>query len=176
VATDVLGNATLTFETTRRFVDVARVMGFKGRIGMVAQGRDIYEAFDLANILIDECPEIGTVFIPRLLVTEAIPSGRLILAKKIHNAMPALDIHLLGASRFWASEVFSAASDIPWIRGMDTSMPYVYAQHDYNVADQEAMPPHRESGDYFHGEWTSFQRELVNSNVKRMLKWSVGVA
>jgi hypothetical protein len=167
----------VTRETTTRFVRQAREMDWQGRIGMVAQGETIYQAFDLVMEVAEDYPEIVTIYLPRLLVTKTAPHARITLAKKIHKWAPGLDIHFLGASRLWSAELHSAASDIPWVRGMDTSMPYVYARHGARV-DQDldrVAPPHRESdGSYFSGTWDPKQRGLATDNVERMLKWSVG--
>lgn len=175
VASDIPEDAAATKEATKKFIDLAINSGYDRRLAVVAQGKNIHEAYDLACELIEECKMVTAVHIPRLHVRPEARHARLDLAGMIHSTFPYIDIHLLGASMWWPQEILEAATNYPFIRSMDTSMPFVYAVQEFYVDANIAVPPRMGNMDYFTSGLTYKQRGIAMYNVKRMQYWADGV-
>lgn len=177
VVPDSLGNASETIASLDFFVEelgdtYPTELPFK--LGVVAQGRGYEDALRCARIMIKAHPWIEIVYIPRLLVNGANPSVRIKLARELHQLYPTITFHLLGASSLWSSEILQAAQ-CKFIRSMDTSMPFVYAQQKELVTSGYALPHRGDSKDYFHRIWLDTELSFVELNVRTMLRWSRGM-
>jgi hypothetical protein len=178
VASDVLRDPIGTRQSIIVFLDAVKKHDYEGRIAIVAQGQK-KQAVDLASEFIEQNLQIRTVCIPRSIVSMDNPWARLEIAMGIHTRYPFIDIHLFGASNVWPKEVLEVAQNMPFIRSMDTSMPFVYAWSGIELhKDGPVIPvPHRE-GDmsYFTSTWGPDREAIVNKNVNRMLMWADGIA
>ena len=176
VACDVLRDAESSYLRSYAFLNEAEQMDYEGRIAVVAQGKNTFEAYRLAASLIEDNNRITAVHIPRLLIRPGHEWARLDLAAKIHTHYPYIDIHLLGASNAFPKEVLVAARDYPFIRSMDTSMPFVYAWHYVSLGKTIEKPPHRDGNpEYFMTQFVPAQIELAKANAMQMLSWADGV-
>jgi len=131
---DTLANGTATLGQAERFFshhsDDINVLAEVTAYGFVAQGRSVDECMDTVSIMVESWwgDYIDVIYLPRLLLErENNPTARLQLAIKIHQQYgERFQYHFFGASPMWPAEIRSAAN-VPWVRSMDTSAPYVLA-------------------------------------------------
>lgn len=174
VAPDVLGNYEQTVVDTHDFMRYARDLDFI-RLGIVAQGRNVQEAMwcVAATLRSEHWRYVNVVYLPRLLVTPEQPQARISLAQAIHQRWPDLQIHFLGASRHWLQEALAASRTVPFVRSIDTSVPFTEATYGRLLGKTPtglARPD-----DYF--DWsplTDASREIVKKNVGRYIGWTKG--
>lgn len=179
VAPDVLGNMEGTVNETLDFLrwggEELQTEKLNVKIGIVAQGRDIQEALTCVAIVMRSyyAYRVSTVYIPRLLVTSMRPSTRVQLAEAIYHRWPELEIHMLGVSRKWLQEPLAIARMTPFVRSIDTSVPFTEAYYRRLLnKDKVGMP---RPDDYF--EWSPLHdenTEIVKKNVERFLGWTRG--
>jgi hypothetical protein len=111
---------------------------------------------------------INTIAIPRHTIETCMdPTARLMLAK-IVNKESSKNVHLLGASPLWTEEIKEAAN-LGFIRGMDTSMPYVYGIARKPWPNQDVVDSKLTRDTYFETEPDEDQTHLINVNVERMV-------
>jgi hypothetical protein len=174
VASDVLGDTAATTIATEHFLNKATELGYEGRIAIVLQGRELEFALNMVFRFIELNKGVTTVHIPRSLIQVGREWARLDLAAHIHNKYPYIDIHLLGASNLWPKEILEAARNYPFIRSMDTSMPFVCARNYFTIGQERA--PHRDGdSSYFTDTYTRLQYDTARRNVERMLLWVDGI-
>jgi hypothetical protein len=184
IVPDVLAECAASVRWAKSFVDMVQEAGeehpYEGRLAFVAQGKDWQEAFRCAKEYINH-PLIGahanTIMIPRHLVTAQQPHARLLFAETLHQWMgvPEVDIHLLGGSKYFPDELFWAAKDYPFIRGMDTSMPFVFAMHGTLLGESQLRtPPHREDSEAYWYWAAEGQLPVLEHNLNTFRKWAAG--
>ena len=111
---------------------------------------------------------IGTIALPRhLLETCMDPTVRLMLAEIIRKESNK-NVHLLGASPLWTEEIVEAGKS-GIVRGMDTSMPYVYGIAGKPWPNEDVVNSALTRDVYFDTVLTAEQHELIDINVERML-------
>lgn len=126
---DHLGDMANTVKHAEDFIDrfgVRLVLDRQIKLGYVAQGCDAEEAFyGVQKIIARYGWMVDTIYLPRLLVKpKEGRNERIKLAYFINNTWGnTYDIHLFGASKYWPGEV-CIASQLPYIRSIDTSLPY----------------------------------------------------
>lgn len=154
-------------------------------IGFVAQAKTIEGSYECAARMLSSTlgDFIDVIYIPRLLLAETKDVfARVKVARKLRDALirngtPEIDIHFLGASPLWASEVLYAATQVPFVRSIDTSLPYVYASYGLDLKDhgEYSPPPIRGANmNYFTDVSTEPYIELAKKNVETYLRWSRG--
>ena len=167
VATDHMGEADFSAAKTIQFIRVADAMDYSGKIGVVAQGGNKAAAIECMRE-ISRYVDFDVIYIPRLLVKVDDKFARLELAALFNHHFPNNDIHLLGASNLWCTE-FVEAAQIPYIRSMDTSMPFVYGMHRQVMTDADKLIPHRGAdSDYFFRIWSVAEEDVCMRNVRFM--------
>lgn len=145
-----------------------------GVVGYVAQGSSVPDALDHFCRLW-EVPlardNIRTIFLPRLLVSKNDLSGRINLADFIHRVEPDLDIHFFGASRYWASEIRKIRDLVPFVRSIDTSLPYTatYLYTTLHAGKEEQAP---RPVNYFDLGAGLFEQSLLYANINQYLAWA----
>jgi len=99
------------------------------KLGFVAQGKEWHEAMRLVSRVMQSkyASRISTVYLPRLLLQKGDRYARIALANNIHNTYPELNIHMFGASVVWPLEMLAISKEAPFVRSMDTSMPFNFA-------------------------------------------------
>lgn len=189
---DVLGDTVETIRRFNKFFELEPTLAKEGfgvdegpKLGYVAQGKGWREALAGVQAIMEDDNQayIHTVYLPRLLVKE---SGeireRILLAAAIRQTFgDRLDIHMFGSAPEWPREALAIANEVPFVRGMDTSMPYNWAfkgralgggpsifDHDANTGIQKIGRP----TDYFELKQESFDLPLVKQNVRVMHSWT----
>jgi hypothetical protein len=129
-----------------------------------------------------ESPEvlqpIKTLGIPRRLIqtTEEF-SVRIDLANWItEHYGRRFEIHFLGAAGVWPQEVKYAAKYAPQVRSIDTSLPFVFAHHNVDLAAMTSARPQtrkleRPTG-YMVGSLVNRNPTLIQSNIDTYLAWA----
>lgn len=178
VIPDIMGDPDATY---RGMCD----MRFSSRFDYmyVAHGHSIAEVLDYVDKVFDkQFYEVTTIGLPRILFSTVSDNDglsidlRVKLAKTIKalskNYGLDVNIHLLGAHPLWYWEAKLAAS-VPEIRSMDTSLPYMLAQHGVHLHDKETrdLPPLTRKHDYFMWSPSARQRWLINWNIETMDRW-----
>jgi hypothetical protein len=147
-------------------------------VAIVAQGSSVSQAFALVSTLVYTFrPIVTAIHIPRLLINSTNLYTRLDLVRRIYDKYPTMDIHLLGASPLWCGEIECAARMYPFIRSIDTSMPYVFGRAGmYIDKEYTNLPlPRGDDSSYFTSRWNNHQYSACQYNVETMLKWSKSI-
>lgn len=177
---DVLYNASETLQRVRNILDDQPLLLSHDRpfnLGFVAQGHTLVQAKWLINRVVQSVGAeevLTTVYLPRLLVTNNDFYARLTMAEWIHKKYPELQIHMFGTSRLWPKEVLAIKEECPYVRSIDTSAPFVYAQAGM-VLDAPALngleegPARRE--DYFKLTDRDFRANILTRNVELIEGW-----
>lgn len=166
VIPDCIGSKDLTIAMAKQFKEMAyKTLNPDILFMFVAQGNNDFEIRQSIRWAMSE-HWIDTIALPKHLVeTTGNKSIRLQLALHItENSMK--QVHLLGGSPLWIEEVQSA-SELEFIRGMDTSMPYVYGMSEAHLEHATAIIGR--PGDYFDHKLDSMQEHISLHNVKWML-------
>lgn len=178
---DVLGDAQATFDRSLtfldRFSDRINATKVKTKAGFVTQGKDIDEAFDVTQQMMEVTDSIKTLFIPRLLVRSR-SDARLVLAEEFKKLWPHVDIHLFGMSPDWPGEIRHAGLEKDLgIRSVDTAMPFYVGKGlrelPMLVATNQKPLPSRPSY-YMYQVYTDAEVELVRKNVEIVQRWVNG--
>lgn len=136
----------------------------------VAQGRSL----DEVKCCIDAFAEmryVQTVGIPRHLITTLKSRFiRLALAEWIKRVHPnRFEIHFLGTNPSVPSEIYRAAIETPWVRSVDTSMPFNYAIA--GVALSMTAPAIGRPQNYLI-EMQNMAPGLLRQNIITMQRWA----
>jgi len=147
------------------------------KLGVVLTGKSPAQAFELLEQLYDRGYVLDVVYMPRLLVQPNRLDARIDLAHRVqdlHSVMRReVPIHFLGTSPLWAAEIRTAAKYVPFVRGVDTSMPFNYAwgrvdlKHD--PRKQVSRPEY-----YFDLTFDDEQLALASLNLHTMQHWAAG--
>jgi len=166
VIPDVIGNRIKTAEKCVEWYD--KFFDSKFKHMLVAQGQTVEECVDLIGMV--DGFDIDTIGIPRHLAkTTGERDARLHLAHALWDLYgDRFDYHFLGATPLWAEELHFVKIGAPWVRGMDTSMPYNYA-HARETVDSgfSILRP----DPYFDIEFDEDQQEYLKHNIDLMLGW-----
>jgi len=138
----------------------------------VAQGQSHEEVFQYIDWLMTEWRlDLTSIGLPRhLLGTLNSSYARIDIASALKDTygddLPAL--HFLGANPLWCTELEAAAKEVPWVRGYDTSMPFVYGwQREFLEDTKQISRPKN----YFALRYEQEQAEFSEKNVQTMLEW-----
>lgn len=171
---DIIGDTGRTVEMAkvfcRTYASPLKRLGV--RLGYVTQGKDIEEALSGVQEIVEAWgSHIDVLYIPRHLVRRHNKSARIRLANDIRATWPKgqFDIHFFGASHWWPGEVLAIKRYAPFVRSIDTSLPYNYA-YAGRALKAEAPPVSRAQG-YFHHGKSAF--EGAEKNVERYLAWAM---
>lgn len=170
VAPDALGDAAFTLSSAQS------MQHFKGllpdmNIMAVVQGHSLAEVMKCYTALyyMDWIDVIG---LPRDLNVRFGRESRAQLASSLNNdpGFNKKPLHCLGSYYLWPEEI-KYLREIPIVRSMDTSLPYVFGYHMLTFDD--AVPPNiSRPPNYFEWEPDDAQREVINQNVERYTKWA----
>jgi hypothetical protein len=131
----------------------------------VAQGSDM---FDMEECIFWATQQdwIDTIALPRhtLETCNGNLVARLGFAEYIKRQCDK-DIHFLGASPLWTGE-FEEARNLGIVRGMDTSMPYVYGYHEKVLPSNEVL---NRPDNYFEVDMDEMQHHITLRNVMMMV-------
>lgn len=180
---DVLGDSKTTFDQAVSFLYLygQRFKNSGIRLGVVAQGKNAKEATETAFRVLDHSELVTTVYIPRLLLSE---SGhqyeRITVATNINDAVDRpVSIHMFGMNADYPMELRQIAEEAPFVRGVDTSMPYNYTFKGLALWEEAIHhgqgPRHRVSrpDDYFFLRKEDFDSKLLKANISTFMDWAV---
>jgi hypothetical protein len=168
VIPDSMRNAELTQAMAQTFLeDQYRDLDWRVGLMFVAQGSS-YKEFEDCIHWATEQDWIDTIAIPRhTLATCEEQRARLDLAIWT-SGLTDKAIHFLGASPLWTEEI-RWARDSGIVRGMDTSMPYVYGFSYERWPSDKVIDSADSRSFYFDLEGDSEQNEIITQNVKGMV-------
>ncbi len=172
---DVLGDTEETYARMEMFLaHVQQNLGspFPFKFGLVAQGRDRREALDLVYKVVGSrwVDDIKTIFIPRLLVSEDDRFVRINIAEELWDEFgDRFDLHMFGSSPVWPREILAIQAEAPFVRGIDTSLPFNMTHKKLSVMNggNSTRP-----SDYFDLEAEEFDPVLLDRNVGTYLSWA----
>lgn len=160
------------------------------QLGFVAQGKTYNEAYltVLEVMRSTWAPYISTVYLPRLLIKETQSARvRMNLADRIWDVFDTrLNIHLFGSAPEFPREAQYASLECPYIRGIDTSMPYSWA---FKGKKPEQVRPAQVLGggasiwdgykplinrpdNYFYTDAEEYDLDILEQNLKVMATWT----
>lgn len=176
VVPDVMGDATLSVNRSRDFIAKVKSLSPDLPLGVVVQGTDLVDAVWCLAELLNTDVKIKTVYIPRLLVRAKHHDIRIQLASHVKEQESNVDVHFLGASPLWCSEVLEAARS-GLVRSIDTSLPYMYGKKKMYIRENCIPLTQRGSDmDYFTREWSPEEVIVTRYNVSVYLDWSRGIS
>lgn len=169
VLPDRLGDGARTWNLTREFF----VSGYCDRSYQYlypVHGRTLSELETVVDMAAKE-PRITTLGLPRVLIGPFKASIRIDLASWIHTNYPErFQLHLLGTSPMWPCEVKAASKYAPYIRSVDTSMPFNYALAGYRLHDKMTIAVSRPDNYWNNLPLTSMV--LVQDNIRTFKAWA----
>lgn len=181
VAFDAIGKAQETINLTLQFLDrvAASVTHYEPGVMIVAQGENIDEALHMVRTVLNSPLGwlITSIGVPRHFTkTFDDPFARIRFTMKAHSlfgdsAYRPLAFHFLGANDHTLKEIDWIHREVPFVRGLDSSMPYHYAYYGDTV--QAETKRSRPEG-YFHLKANLFPEELVEANQDYLLKAAHG--
>jgi len=176
MAPDVINDPQATWEKTTEFLqtykDSTYPIWLNSRIAAIAHGNTIGQAMEFVGMA-SGLKQIKTIAIGRAFSRKVgNPTARLELAlqiKKRHGNR--FQIHLLGFSDEWPTELQHCATYPGLIRSLDTIAPFSYAYHGYPIeaAGRVSVP---RPDNYFKLGLTDFPTMLVAENIQVLDKWA----
>ncbi len=121
VLPDVLADSKATIKATLDFFGpegdwLQQPQDYLVQLGVVAQGTDWEEACDTVMELDRHVVPFKTIYLPRLLL-QGDKYARVKAATRLHNTFgETYNIHLLGASSLWSTEVHAITETCPFVR------------------------------------------------------------
>jgi hypothetical protein len=151
------------------FEDHDLVPGVKYMV--VAQGRTMRQVQDCIKHYLLKYPEC-VIGIPRhLLTTLDDVFARFRLIGWMENTFGTNhEVHLLGTNSVWSSEVRYLAGMHPWVRGIDSSMPYNYSMAHATLHDGDKV----QRPDHYWDVRRKIHPHLLDSNIATFLGWAHG--
>lgn len=168
---DAMGESDVTHDMGKAFLRKygRQLVDLNVKIGYVATGKDLFDAMEGLDRFIGHFASfVDTIYIPRLLVRAHHLTARVEMAMAIHEKFgEAFEIHLFGASRWYPGEV-RVASRYPFIRSIDTSIPYCFAFDGRPLRPRTQQVTRPQS--YF--QRPSYAYKGSGAAVERYLKWA----
>jgi len=172
VAPDVFYDKAATIVKVKEFLRKFQLPLVPYKIMAVAQGTSpasIRRCIDVYATL----PEIDVVGLPKhMLTTLNVKAARLDMAKWIDECFPGrFQIHMLGTNPVWLKEIVSVAKYAPFVRSVDSALPFNYA-----LASQDLAMTKLEltrNPEYFDLDWSeTASTRHVNNNIKTFMGWA----
>jgi hypothetical protein len=177
VAHDVMGDMLATMDKTADFLDAIQNMQGEGspQVGIVAQGRSVAEVSSFVEYFVnsDYQNSFHTIYLPRLLIGQlgsiTARTDLAVLLDKKFNLRHRYAVHFLGAHHDAPVEVQRIGQTAPWVRGIDTSMPFNYAYYGALLGNGHYQRP----DGYFDLNEADFQEPIyIRKNADQILKWA----
>lgn len=144
------------------------------KFGFVAQGRTVQEAIKCVGAVMSSMwgHYIGVIYLPRLLLDEGGYHARIELARAIHEGFEdRVELHMFGTNPRWPQEVMAVRHEVPFVRSVDTSLPYNYALAGKKLGDARPSERVHRTRNYFDTDWSKVQPGLIHDNIKTFLEW-----
>jgi len=180
VCPDVLQNAEETKYQVKCFADKATA--FKNvhetiKYMAVVQGVTLDELYDMVDFYAGY-GWITTLGIPRWLISKFSKAVRIDLATWVKQRYDdRFEIHLLGTNSEWYGETRSVGRYAPFVRSIDTSLPYNLAMVNkgiWRVATETHLPVQRPK-DYFIRDYKHLiKNPFLQDNIMTLRRWAKG--
>jgi len=175
VLPDVLGSADATIDAVDSFMkEYSKLIETAGHsfMGVVQAQGDMGSVIKCIRHFAD-IPRIKTLGVPRHLNTESDVwmRDRILTWIRNNGFDKRFRVHLLGTSPIFPSEILHIARRHPWVRSVDSSMPFNYTAA--GVALDATTRVHRPEG-YFERNWNLWS-ELLDKNIKTYMEWARGI-
>jgi hypothetical protein len=168
---DVLRNGPASIAKAESFLKTygSYFLTLPTKLGIVAAGANMFDAGKTVSFVMRRYAEyVDVIYIPRSLLADSQdPLARIKLANSFHKFWPDKEIHLFGASTYRANEV-QFASKLPYIRSIDTSLPYSSAAMNMSLRNSNGSgrPDH-----YFDLVFDTEQQAYMYDNVAQYREW-----
>lgn len=174
VLPDVMGNRDRTINAIDRFLISHRGIAEKYRCMAVLHAPTQRQTLNTVAYYEDN-PYIKTLGIPRMYVDQVGQLGaRISLAGEIQKFYgDRFAIHFLGAVPEWPAEVRSAAKYVPFIRSLDSSLPFNFTIAGLKLADNSRKVVRRPAT-YFTRDFGGLNRDLLKANIDTFKEWANG--
>lgn len=168
VVPDVMADAYATYEAAQDFF-ARKDLPDSTKYMLVVHGDTLHQCTHMIDLYKQRWPG-ATLALPRHLLR--IRSGaRLLLADYIIGEYGECPVHMLGSSSIWPAEVRHLGLNYPWVRGIDSSMPYNYA-----IADRRlnVIGPGVDRSEGYFSAKRELNEQLLQANIKTFLGWASG--
>lgn len=177
VLPDVMNDAAETLNLVDDFIN-EYVHTKTRKLMAVAQGLNLKQFQICINDFVD-LEAISVIGLPRhMLGTLEDPVARLAVANWVNREFPGrFEIHFLGANVTFPQEIREVANIVPFVRSLDTSLPYTYTMLGVNFTDKEIPHPAniKRPSTYFTEDWSKqINHDRLNDNINTYLRWSYG--
>jgi hypothetical protein len=167
---DIMGNMLGTLDKINDFVKHYG-KSLDVNFMVVAQGKSMVEVHRMLEVAVKH-DGVTTIGIPRHMIRTLHSNfARIELAKWIHKQDSDLNIHFLGAAPGFPYELYHVRETVPFVRGMDTSMPFNFALLEHAMKDYEIRVFVRPE-DYFEAKFNEVQWSFATHNVTVMKEWA----
>lgn len=171
VVPDVLRDWQLSVMRARTFARTEVMSEFDGQLMLVAQGNTLDEVYRCIDHYLVQFPN-SVIGVPRhLLTTTHNMMARVNTVAHIESTYGRRPVHLLGTNAGWPQEVLHIAMRFPWVRSVDTSMPYNYTIAGRRLRANDSIEHRPEA--YFD-QVRSLDSDLMTENINTMMEWASG--
>jgi hypothetical protein len=176
VLPDVIGNSEETITEVKSFLKAWPEYGIKKPINFMAVLQSQGASFEWQDCIwaFNTMEQITTIGIPRHFVDKDRYMRHQVCAWLDGKGLrDRFQVHLLGTNSKFSSEVSMMAKEFPWIRSVDSSLPYNYALAGQRLG---ALGPHvNRPKQYFEVDWSSsLDKDLMYHNIDKYMRWARG--
>lgn len=174
VLPDVMCKGYDTLRRIRIFLELYGHLAEQVKFMAVVQGSSFTEVRNCIDTLIRD-KRISVLGIPRHLISTLDSKGaraRVLEYIQRFYGTERKEVHLLGTSPHHPTEIQFISKTYPWVRSVDSSLPYNYAIAGRRLADVGTEPVRRPEG-YFTEE-REVDHELLMDNITTYLEWAYG--
>lgn len=175
VLPDVMGDYSLTEQRAEEFISASRyLLPHSTRLGFVLHGSSVDDVIINFAILRRQklFLSVDVIYLPRMLGKGDELTARVEIAKQIRPMLQHKPIHFLGAVPEFVAEGMTIRREVPWVRSMDTSAPFVYALRHKPIDGGEVL--RRDHSSYFSSRMNPIERQLAIANCEMMNRWISG--
>jgi hypothetical protein len=171
VVPDVIGDMQATIDRVDNFFKENEQFLGGAKFMAVAQGQAPSEIYRCLDHYWNNYPGI-VVGLPRhLLTTFNLDRARIGILNHIERETEGqAQVHLLGTNPKWPSEIKHIANIYPWVRGVDSSMPYNWTMARNELGDEGTVA---RPENYFTEE-RDLDSALLEHNVNTYMRWASG--
>lgn len=174
VLPDVMGNRDRTVNAVDRFLDAHSMKVLTRQCMAVVQASTMRMAMNTVKYWSQD-PHITTIGIPRIYADQiGLINARIDLAREINRLLgDRFYIHFLGAVVAWPLEVKAIAKYAPFVRSIDTSMPFNFTIAGRRLETEQRVKVPRPV-DYFTRDFGGLDKTLLKDNIETYKGWLAG--
>jgi len=173
VVPDVIGDYEGTIKRVDDFFTKVDLDKIDVNYMLVPQGKNYEEIIRCIDYYTERWQEKAVIGLPRhLLTTLDDRQARGNLCAYVATCGD-IKVHLLGTSPVWPTEIKWIAHDYPWVRGVDSSMPYNYTIAGLELTGPAPIVPVSRPNRYFTDERKLIEG-LLEYNINTFKEWASG--